>query len=240
MSYITIILLIGLLIIAHEVGHFVAAHYLKIPVARFSIGFGPKLFRFRRKGTEYVLSLLPLGGYVAPRIESREEFHAIPWRKRLLFSLGGPAANIVLALFCFALLNMLSAPSLYAMVIQPFIQTATSLYQLVATLPTLFHHHDRLSGIVGIVVQGGQFTDLNVVKTIRFSIFLNINLAVLNLLPLPPLDGGNIALYLFEKIHPRALRLHAPLALTGWILLVGLMVYATVLDIGRYSTGLFT
>ena len=240
MSYISIILLIGLFICAHEVGHFVAARYVKIPIARFSIGFGPKLWSFRRGETEYLLSLLPLGGYVVPDIESSEAFYGIPRWKRLLFSLGGPAANIAIVAICFALLNMLTAPSLYAIVIHPFIETAEAFFQLVSMLPMLFHNHDQLSGIVGIVVQGGQFTDLNGLRLLRFSIFLNVNLAVLNLLPLPPLDGGNIVFSLFEKIHPRALRMHAPLALTGWVLLVGLMVYATVLDIGRYSTGLFT
>ena len=65
---------------------------------------------------------------------------------------------------------------------------------------------------------------------------LNINLAVFNLLPLPPLDGGNIILYLFEKIHPGLLKIHIPLAVTGWVFLIGVMLYATILDVGRISS----
>ncbi|MCL6558986.1 MAG: site-2 protease family protein [Firmicutes bacterium] len=92
---------------------------------------------------------------------------------------------------------------------------------------------EQLSGVVGIVVQGGQFVGADVLKALYFSILLSLNLAVFNLLPIPALDGGKIILYLLEKAHPKLLRLHIPLAVAGWVLLIGLMVYATVLDIGR-------
>lgn len=55
---------LGVLIFVHELGHFVTAKLVDIEVPRFSIGFGPKVLGFRRGETEYVLSLLPLGGYV--------------------------------------------------------------------------------------------------------------------------------------------------------------------------------
>ncbi len=55
---------LGVLIFVHELGHFVAAKLVDIEVPRFSIGFGPKVLGFRRGETEYVLSALPLGGYV--------------------------------------------------------------------------------------------------------------------------------------------------------------------------------
>lgn len=55
---------LGVLIFVHELGHFVTAKLADIEVPRFSIGFGPKLLGFRRGETEYVLSALPLGGYV--------------------------------------------------------------------------------------------------------------------------------------------------------------------------------
>lgn len=55
---------LGVLIFVHELGHFVTAKWADIEVPRFSIGFGPKLLGFRRGETEYVLSALPLGGYV--------------------------------------------------------------------------------------------------------------------------------------------------------------------------------
>ena len=53
-----------LLILIHELGHFLVAKYLGIGVERFSIGFGPKIASVRRGETEYMLSVIPLGGYV--------------------------------------------------------------------------------------------------------------------------------------------------------------------------------
>ncbi len=58
------VLLLGGLIFVHELGHFVTAKLLGVKVLKFSIGFGPKLLGLRRGETEYLLSLLPLGGYV--------------------------------------------------------------------------------------------------------------------------------------------------------------------------------
>lgn len=59
------ILVLGVLIFVHELGHFVAAKSVDIEVPRFSIGLGPKMVGFRRGETEYVLSWIPLGGYVS-------------------------------------------------------------------------------------------------------------------------------------------------------------------------------
>ena len=83
MNYLIIILLIGLLILVHELGHFLAARWVKIPVARFSIGFGPKLWGYKKGNTEYWLSLIPIGGYVLPEIEDETEFFKIPVYKRM-------------------------------------------------------------------------------------------------------------------------------------------------------------
>ena len=58
------VVVLGVLIFVHELGHFLTAKAVDIEVPRFSIGFGPKVFGFKRGETEYVLSLLPLGGYV--------------------------------------------------------------------------------------------------------------------------------------------------------------------------------
>src|SRR6185312_10572826 len=63
------ILVFGLVIFVHELGHFLAAKAMGVYAPRFSIGFGPSLFRKRWGETEYILALLPLGGYV--RMASR-------------------------------------------------------------------------------------------------------------------------------------------------------------------------
>src|SRR5687768_12376835 len=64
MTVIATIIVLGVLIFVHELGHFFAAKSVGVEVQRFSIGLGPKLFGFRRGETEYVLAAIPLGGYV--------------------------------------------------------------------------------------------------------------------------------------------------------------------------------
>ena len=65
------ILVFGLVIFVHELGHFLAAKAVGVYAPRFSIGFGPALLKFRRGETEYILALLPLGGFV--RMASRHD-----------------------------------------------------------------------------------------------------------------------------------------------------------------------
>ena len=76
------IVVLGVLIFVHELGHFVAAKLVDIEVPRFSIGLGPKLIGFRRGETEYVISWLPLGGYV--KMAGMEELEKLE---------GGPTAQ---------------------------------------------------------------------------------------------------------------------------------------------------
>ncbi len=71
LAYVAPILVFGLVIFVHELGHFIAAKLVGVYAPRFSIGFGPALFRRRRGETEYVLAVLPLGGYV--RMASRHD-----------------------------------------------------------------------------------------------------------------------------------------------------------------------
>ena len=58
------LIVIGIIIFIHESGHFSMAKIFGIPVATFSLGFGPRLFGFRYKETDYKVSAIPLGGYV--------------------------------------------------------------------------------------------------------------------------------------------------------------------------------
>jgi regulator of sigma E protease len=71
MALLAPILVFGLVIFVHELGHFLAAKALGVYAPRFSIGFGPSIFKFRRGETEYILAWLPLGGYV--RMASRHD-----------------------------------------------------------------------------------------------------------------------------------------------------------------------
>jgi regulator of sigma E protease len=70
------LLVIGIIILIHEFGHFSMAKLFGIPVATFSLGFGPRLFGFRYRETEYKISAIPLGGYV--KIHGMEDQEAAP------------------------------------------------------------------------------------------------------------------------------------------------------------------
>ena len=72
-SFIPTIIVLGLLIFVHELGHFVCAKLSGVCVEKFSIGFGPELFKWKRKGTEYVLALVPIGGFVKMAGETFDE-----------------------------------------------------------------------------------------------------------------------------------------------------------------------
>ena len=74
------IVILGVLIFVHELGHFLTAKLVDIEVPRFSIGFGPRLIGFKKGETEYVISLLPLGGYV--KMAGMEEMEVIEGKER--------------------------------------------------------------------------------------------------------------------------------------------------------------
>ncbi|MFZ2448517.1 MAG: site-2 protease family protein [Syntrophobacteraceae bacterium] len=239
MGYLMVVVILGLLILVHELGHLAAAKYVRIPIERFSAGFGPKVWGFRMGGTEYWLSLVPLGGYVLPRVQSEEEFSRFPLRDRILFSLGGPFANILAAFACLSASHAAGAGiSLESLLAAPCRELYGTFIQIVSAIPTFFNHPDKLSGIIGIVAFGGQHASVDVARLLGFSIMLSVNLAVFNLLPFPPLDGGRIVFSLLRSIYKPLDRLQLPMSITGWALMALLMLYTGVIDIGRIIAGI--
>jgi regulator of sigma E protease len=220
-------------------GHFLAAKRMGIPIARFSVGLGPKVWGFKMGETEYWLSMIPCGGYVMPTLEDEEAFDKIPLKNRILFSLAGPAANIVGAFLGLSLMNLAELGfSVHSAIYLPLEQICQMAMQIGSAIPLLFSHPENLSGIVGIVAVGGAYVGLSFVKLLQFSVLLNLNLAVLNLLPILPLDGGKIVMGLLRKIHQPLQRLEMPLTVGGWALLAGLTLYVTALDLARAAHGM--
>lgn len=238
MNYAFAILILGIVILIHEAGHFLFARLSGVPVKCFSIGFGPKWIRWKRGGTEFVVSAIPVGGYVLPDIEDEKAFFRIPIGKRLIFTAGGPFLNILASLFLLSAMNAIQdGVSWSGLFVLPLLQASELIGQFVSGFLAVFTQPQQLTGAVGIVSAGGRFIGAGFVNALAFLLLLNLNLAVLNLLPLPPLDGGKIVLYLLEKIDRRLVRLHMPVAVTGWLLLIALIVYATYSDIGRILGG---
>jgi regulator of sigma E protease len=234
MSYLLIVGVLGLIILVHEAGHLLAAKWVGIPIARFSVGFGPRLWSFLAGGTEYRLSAVPCGGYVLPGISDLKEFERLPLGKRVFFALGGPLANFLAAFVCLSAIHVAGhGLSFAALVIDPLLETWQTTVAMVASIPILFSNPGQLSGLVGIVAIGHQQVGSSAIRLLQFSMFLNVNLAVLNLLPILPLDGGRIVMGTLQRLFPPVRRLELPLTLAGWVALMGLMGYATFQDISR-------
>jgi regulator of sigma E protease len=105
MSVLYFLLLVGVLVVIHELGHFAAAKALDVKVLRFSLGYGRPLVRMKLHETEYQIAVFPLGGYVRilgiegdalPRSEVGRSFASRPLWQRLTIVLAGPAANLLL------------------------------------------------------------------------------------------------------------------------------------------------
>jgi regulator of sigma E protease len=102
---------LGVLVTVHETGHFLAARWCGVKVEVFSIGFGKPLFKTTRKGIEYKIGWLPLGGYVRMKGENLDDvtedssgsFQFAKWWKKIIIALSGPMANLLLALLIFIL-----------------------------------------------------------------------------------------------------------------------------------------
>lgn len=100
-----VLLVLGTLVIVHEFGHYAAAKFFGVRVEVFSVGFGKRLFGFRKGDTDYRVSILPLGGYVKMSGENPmetptgdpAEFMSHPRWQRFVIALAGPAMNIILA-----------------------------------------------------------------------------------------------------------------------------------------------
>jgi len=107
-------IVLGIMVLVHEFGHFAVAKLCGVRVETFSIGFGPRLFGWRRGDTDYRLSLLPLGGYVKMSGDTPGElpsgdpgeFNAHPRWQRVLIALAGPFANFVLSFVLLAIVGM--------------------------------------------------------------------------------------------------------------------------------------
>src|SRR5436190_12243414 len=97
---------LGFLIFAHEAGHFMVAKLFRVRVLVFSLGFGKRLFGFRRGDTDYRVSIFPLGGYVRMAGDSPDEtrpgdpaeFLSKPKWQRFLILLAGPGMNPLIAI----------------------------------------------------------------------------------------------------------------------------------------------
>lgn len=117
MGTITFLIVLSILVFVHELGHFTVARLLGVKVYLFSIGFGKRLFTKRYKGTDWSISLIPLGGYV--RMKGQEDlnpalvnndqdsYNTKTPLQRILILLAGPFANFLLAFVLYIMIGLL-------------------------------------------------------------------------------------------------------------------------------------
>lgn len=134
LTVLSFLVAIAILIAVHEWGHYRMAVACGVPVLRFSIGFGRPLLTWRnRRGTEFVIAALPLGGYVrmldereapVPAAQRHRAFNAQPLRRRAAVVAAGPAANLLLAVALYAFVAWWGVPQAQPVLASP---TAASL-----------------------------------------------------------------------------------------------------------------
>ena len=259
--------IIVLVIFIHELGHYVAARAMGVAVDSFSIGFGKVLLKKKLWGTEWRLSLLPLGGYIKPRGEDDyhnidkdpESFWAVSAWKRAFIAVMGPVFNLLLPWpLYFMLLVGQPYPDVY-------VPEGAQAHRIGVVEAAGYAHKVSLkmySSIWDAVVQprqepmsvkeiGGPVAVYELTEQARkrsvdtgdwgflidWIAFFSINLGVINLLPIPVLDGGHISISVVEGIRRKklAVKTRNVLNIVGAILVLGIFVLAITSDVLRLT-----
>lgn len=348
LTIVSTIFVIGLLVLAHELGHFVTAKLTGMRVDEFAIGFGPKLLSVQRGETVYSLRAVPLGGFndiagMNPEDNKAGErgYCEKPVLSRMVVILAGSIMNFVLPIFLFfgifffagvstpnpepvlgtviedkpaaqaglkdgdyvltvngepvdswqAFTSAVQASSMtddgeaaplvmevqrgeeqLSFTVTPYYDSQTkrmmvgamndlqhreagffesiwlavdkTSYIVVAMLEALYKvilelSGSELSGPIGIAQMTGEVAQMGIVPLLNFAAFLSLNLGIINLFPLPALDGGHFVTLCVEAVRGKPL---SPKALyymqvVGIALIVLLMVLATTNDLVRVFTG---
>jgi len=349
-SIISVIILLGVLIFFHEFGHYLAARMSGVGVTKFSLGFGPKIIGKKIGMTEYVLSLIPLGGYVKLVGESETEklspeeekisFSKQPVLKRIFIVFAGPLFNFLLAIIIFSAVYLYGVPALSSVVgdvqresaayeagikkgdkilsidgknieywddirqviaqsqgqqvkiiierdkqknelfIQPKLSKTQNILgeevdaYLIGISPsdnfTIEKRNVWEATIIGLqkTWQFSKLTVVVIVKMIKGQVspknlggpifiaqaagtvakegvipflflmaLLSVNLAIINLFPIPILDGGHIMFYLIELVRgkPMSLKWQGIFQQIGFVFLILLMIFVVMIDIDRMN-----
>ena len=341
MTVIAVVVVFGILVLVHELGHFVTAKMTGMRVDEFAIGFGPKIFSYKRGETVYSLRAIPLGGFNDIAGMTKEDNKAgergfceksVP--KRMLVIVAGSVMNLLLPVFIFwgiFFFNGVSTPSnepilggvatnkaadkaglkagdkiiaingkevtswseivagirnttgemeivyerngakntakvesaydemykrnmigiIGATITTPaglfesaglaIKQTVSIIGQMIAELGRLLSQFsgEGLAGPVGVVHMTGEVAKMGITPLLNFMAFLSLNLGIINLFPIPVLDGGHFLALMIEGAIGKPINgkiLHVA-QMCGIAILAMLMLYATKNDIVRLFLG---
>jgi len=231
------------IVVVHELGHFIAARKAGIRVYEFSLGFpfSPRLFTlFRQKETAFTVRMLPIGGFVAFSPEGDEDapgLLAASRGKRALVLSAGSLFNIV---FAFAVFVAVFVMGRHLTLVDAVLLSAGTVWDMMSGTILFFQHictgHgalEGLSGPVGIAVMAGRAADTGILNLFYFAGGLSMSLGILNLLPLPALDGGHILLLCIEAlrkkpVHPGVYQAATLVGLSLFLVLTAVVTYKDI------------
>ncbi len=339
---------LSLLVVVHEWGHFIVARMVGIRVEKFSIGFGPVLFGKKVGETEYVFSLLPLGGFVKLAGESADdatgasyEFNSKSLLQKFAVVFAGPLMNAILAFLLFWIIFMVGQPTMttkvgkivqgsaaeaaglaegdrissvdgqkvelweelllklqtdpaptmtltvmrggqarevavtpkiqevrdifgktrrsavlgvypssemihvksgifqaaYLAIERLWIMTATIFISLGMMITGALPFKESMTGPIGIFFMTEKAAQMGLLSLASFTASLSVSLFVLNLLPIPVLDGGHVLFILIEKIKGGPLKdsVKEKMTQVGLTALLVLMAFVMFQDLDRFS-----
>jgi regulator of sigma E protease len=327
-------------IFVHELAHFIMAKRMGVRVDMFSLGFGPRLWSFKKGETEYVISLIPLGGFVkmageepGERLTGADwEFYSKPFHKKCKIVVVGSIANYLLGtlLFCIVFMGRPVMTSTIGEVKENFsahlsgimagdrvveinkwdirhwgdvlrvlaiskddvhvivereghyieydlskmwdegkgLDGETIRHKIIGILPKgdMVHYGlfqsiqmgvrealfitkftlsalgkmligelsiKTLSGPYKILSATGQAAMMGIFPLLAMMALINVSLAIINLMPFPPLDGGHMLIFAIEKVKNRPInrKVLEVVQQTGWILMIILLMVVTWNDI---------
>lgn len=345
MIIVLVIISLSILILAHELGHFLTAKLFNARVDEFGLGFPPRIFSKKVGETIYSVNAVPFGGFVkihgedGEDLEARERsFGGKTILKKSIIILAGVGMNVVFGWFVLSGVFMIGAPehlvvsdvapespaalaglksgdliskitfegsilsdpiesgafiefvkntpggtfavdlkrgrdvvsvvlsgrenppagqgslgiglveigfermSFFAAAAKGFLATGEMLFLIAKSFGELFTRafydisvFQSISGPVGIVAVAASASSLGLVYLMQLMALISLNLAVLNLIPFPALDGGRFLFLLIEKIKgsPMSRKFQVAVNGVGFALLIALMVIVTVQDIGK-------
>ena len=216
---------ISLIILIHEMGHFLFAKFFNVPTPVFSLGFGPALFAFQIGQTVFKVALLPFGGYV----EMDQDILAqLPYFPKMLIIFAGILSNLIFAygiLLYYAIRKQSTLKHTIMSSIMP--------HQLADQAPA--QPENTIIGPIGIISMIGKIIAINPQRFWLILAILSLNMGLFNILPLPFFDGGKAFIITIETLTGKtipatALWIVSTVLLTLFILLV---TKVTINDIKR-------
>jgi len=251
MDLLIFIAVIVVLIVAHEFGHFIVAKLSGMRVDEFGIGYPPRALTLGKIGeTDITLNWLPFGGFVRIFGENGGEgdpraFSAKPRILQALVLVAGITMNFVVAWLILSGLYLVGAfgithiPLFSALVrgavltYQLTVSTAAALLHFFASIVTFSVDLSQVAGPLGIAGALGTASSVGVSSLFFLVALISVNLALVNLIPVPALDGGRLLFVIIEGMFRRPLPARVAGAINGigFAFLVLLMVVVTAHDI---------